>query len=34
MRGTISVYVTLVVLFVFIKATGNGEELGSQAVFE
>ena len=30
MCGTISVYVTLVVLFVFIKA--NGEELGLQTV--
>ena len=32
MCGTISVHVTLVVLFVFIKA--NGEELGLQTVFE
>ena len=37
MCGTISVHVTLVVLFVFIfifiKATCNGEELGLQTVF-
>ena len=32
MCGTISVQVTLVVLFVFIKV--NGEELGLQTVFE
>ena len=32
MCGTISVHVTLVVLFVFIKV--NGEELGLQTVFE
>ena len=34
MRSTISVYVTLAVLFVFIKAIDNGEELGLQTVFE
>ena len=32
LSGTILVHVTLVVLFVFIKA--NGEELGLQTVFE